>query len=59
MEELEIVKKHIKFSGQSATILKQIPNFPIESFLDWWIQEKMIVGGGHIIEFIDKKMGEK
>ena len=48
----------IKFTEQSSKIIKQIPNFPMEEFVKWWKENYMVVGGGHIVEFIDKKMGK-
>jgi len=56
MNEKEIIFKNIKLSAQSAIILKQMPEFPMDAFLEWWMENYMVIGGGHIVEFIDKKM---
>ncbi len=51
--------ENIKISGQANMIIKQMNDFPIAEFIKWWKEEKVIIAGGHVIEFMEKVLSKK
>ena len=52
----------VKISGQATYMIEGFKDFPYEKFMEWWLENKCIVGGGHVLEYIEKfliKKGDK
>ena len=56
-QELPIIPEPIviRMSVQSKNITKHIPDFDYSELANWFIEKKMVIGGGHIIEYLNKK----
>ena len=53
--------ENIKISGQAKYLLDSFKDFPKEEFIKWYKENKVVVGGGHVLEYIEKvlvKRGE-
>ncbi len=53
--ELEI-KKYVKLSNKSRKLIGYLNqnSFDLEDFLQWWIENKLVVGDSHVIEYLEK-----
>jgi len=54
-------KGELKYSGQAKAIMESLKDgtFDIQKFEEWVLNNKFIVGGGYIIEYLEKlKKGE-
>lgn len=51
----------LKYSGQSQILLDSLKDgsFDIENFEEWVIRNKFVVGGGHIVEYLEKLRREE
>lgn len=47
----------LKYSGQAKVVMEGLTDeaFDIEKFEQWVSQNKFVVGGGYIIEYLEKK----
>ena len=49
---MQISKEELKFSHQGQIILKNMCNFDLEDFKNWWITRITNVGSGDILEYL-------
>ena len=44
-------------STQAIGIIKRLPGFDVEDFMDWWHKQTTLgnVGGAHILQYIESK----
>lgn len=49
----------IKISGQASYMMNGFKDFPKEKFLKWWAENKQVVGGSHVLEYIEKFLIKK
>lgn len=58
MKDEDLIKKYIKLSKQTKILIDNLKDFDFEKFLKWWIDNKMVVGDSHVLEYLNKK-GDK
>lgn len=52
--EQKALKSHMEYSNQAMQLIKNLKeNFDFENF-EKWVATKLVVGGGHIIEFLQE-----
>jgi len=54
-------KGNLKYSGQAQAVLEGLKEgtFDIKKFEEWVLNNKFVVGGGYIVEYLEKlKRGE-
>ena len=54
-------KGNLKYSGQAQAVLENLKDktFDIKKFEEWVLNNKFVVGGGYIVEYLEKlKRGE-
>ena len=54
-------KGNLKYSGQAKAVLENLKDktFDIKKFEEWVLNNKFVVGGGYIVEYLEKlKRGE-
>ncbi len=56
---MEEIKKYIKLSGQAKMIIDKMNDFSLDDFKNWWIKKYMIIGGGHVLQYIEEKYKEE
>ena len=44
-------------STQAIGIIKRLPNFEVDDFMDWWHKQTTLgnVGGAHILQYLEEK----
>jgi len=55
---MENAELNIQFSNQSQAILKLFPSIDSEDIVRWYLKNKLIIGGSHIIEYLEYKANE-
>ena len=46
-------------STQAIGIIKRLPDFDVDDFMDWWHKQPTLgnVGGSHILQYLESKEG--
>ena len=47
--------KGLKLTKQAKMIIDRIPDFELEEFIDWFVKNKLEIGGGHVVEYLAKQ----
>ncbi len=58
MIQEEEIKKYVRISKQSKALADNLKDFDFNKFLKWFLKNKIVIGSGHIIEYL-KKTGDK
>ena len=49
-----MVLENIKISRQAIYMLDSFKDFPKEDFMRWYKENKIVIGGGHVLEYIQE-----
>lgn len=45
----------IKVSSQALTILSQLDDFDFDDFAEWWVKNRALIGGAHLLDYLSFK----
>ena len=50
------IKKYVKLSNKSRILIDNLKDFDFEKFLGWWLDNKLVVGETHVLEYLNRKV---
>ena len=56
--EEEFIKKYIKLSTHARILADSITDIDFNSFVEWWIKNRMIIGDAVLLEYLIIQKGK-